>query len=292
VTNLNHDMLNKILRVQKSEITEYHIYSDLAASTKDENNRRVLQEIAKDELRHYHFWQQQTGQEVLPDRWKVFKYKWIARLLGLTFGIKLMEKGEEHAKTNYEAIAVSVPQAEEIAREEEVHEQELIGLIEEERLNYVGSMVLGLNDALVELTGTLAGLSFALQKTRLIAMAGLITGIAASFSMAASEYLSTKSEGEAGKKALKSSLYTGVAYIITVILLILPYFIFKSYIVSLFATLCCAILIICGFNFYISVAKNMSFRKRFLEMSGISLGVSALSFVIGYLVRTVLGVEV
>lgn len=110
--------------------------------------------------------------------------------------------------------------------------------------------------------------------------------------MAASEYLSTKSEGEAGKKALKSSLYTGVAYIITVILLILPYFIFKSYIVSLFATLCCAILIICGFNFYISVAKNMSFRKRFLEMSGISLGVSALSFVIGYLVRTVLGVEV
>jgi len=73
-------------------------------------------------------------------------------------------------------------------------------------------MVLGLNDALVELTGTLAGLTFALKNTRLIALSGLITGIAATLSMAASEYLSARTEQESSR-ALKSSLYTGGAYV-------------------------------------------------------------------------------
>ena len=158
----------------------------------------------------------------MSNRWKVFFYFWISRILGITFGIKLMERGEERAQINYEIIARKIPKASQIIADEHAHEQELIGLIEEERLNYVGSIVLGLNDALVELTGALAGFTFALQNTRLIALAGLITGIAASFSMAASEYLSTKSEGS-GERALKSSIYTGAAYIVTVILLILPY---------------------------------------------------------------------
>ncbi|MFO7814951.1 MAG: hypothetical protein R6V14_04350 [Halanaerobiales bacterium] len=40
--------------------------------------------------------------------------------------------------------------------EEEEHEQKLLNMLEEERLNYVGSVVLGLNDELVELTYSLA----------------------------------------------------------------------------------------------------------------------------------------
>ena len=63
-----------------------------------------------------------------------------------------------------------------------------------EPYRYTGSIVLGLNDALVELTGALAGLTLALQDTKLIALTGSITGIAAALSMGASEYLSTKSE--------------------------------------------------------------------------------------------------
>ena len=67
-------------------------------------------------------------------------------------------------------------------------------------------MVLGLNDALVEFTGALAGYTFALQNTLLVAMTGLITGVAASLSMATSEYLSTKSEENA--KILLGPLHT------------------------------------------------------------------------------------
>jgi VIT1/CCC1 family predicted Fe2+/Mn2+ transporter len=105
-----------------------------------------------------------------------------------------MEKVEGKAEAIYEEISKYVPAAIDIEKDEKEHERKLINLIGEERLKYVGSMVLGLNDALVELTGALAGFTLAFRNTRLIAMAGFITGIAASLSMAASEYLSTKSE--------------------------------------------------------------------------------------------------
>ena len=164
-------------------------------------------------------------------------------------------------------------------------------MIEEERLNYVGSIVLGLNDALVELTGALAGLTFALQNGVLIATSGLITGIAASLSMAASEYLSKRAEND--ERALKSALYTGITYIITVALLILPYLLMPNkYFISLIITLIIAVLIILIFNFYISVAKGLPFKSRFLEMAGISLGVAGLTFFIGFLVRITLGVSI
>src|SRR5690554_4553192 len=189
-----------------------------------------------------------------------------------------METGEKRSKNAYEQIYAELPEVKRIAEDEKEHEHELINLIAEERLNYVSSIVLGLNDALVELTGTLAGLTFALQNTRLIALAGLITGVAASFSMGASEYLSTKAEGNSGQEPFKSALYTWIAYLITVAALILPFLLLKNYLLSLGITLLVGILIILLFNFYISVVKDLPFRRRFLEMAVISLGVAALSF--------------
>jgi VIT1/CCC1 family predicted Fe2+/Mn2+ transporter len=202
-----------------------------------------------------------------------------------------MEKGEEQAQVNYQEILQYIPEAQDVIDDEEKHEKQLIGLLNEEFLKYVGSIVLGLNDALVELTGALAGLTFALQNTRLIALAGLVTGIAASFSMAASEYLSTKTEGQS-EIALKASLYTGTAYIITVMLLILPYLLVGNYFLCLGITLSIAILIIFMFNYYIAIAKDLNFHKRFSEMALLSMGVALLSFGIGYLIRLTLGIDV
>lgn len=287
---LSDRTVKRIAAIQKKELTEHLIYSRLADSIQDKKNADVLRKIGGDELRHCNFWKGVTGMEVKPNRWMAFRYYWIARLFGLTFGIKLMERGEENAQANYRELAKEVPDALTIAAEEQEHEHALIALVEEKRLAYMGSVVLGLNDALVELTGALAGLSFALQNTRLIAMTGLITGIAASMSMAASEYLSTKSEG--GENPLASSLYTGAAYVVTVAILIVPYLLFSHYLVCLAVMLLNAIIIIFVFNFYISVAKDLDFRARFLEMCAISLGVAALSFGIGVLVKTVLGVDV
>jgi VIT1/CCC1 family predicted Fe2+/Mn2+ transporter len=291
VDRLSEVMRERVLDAQRNELTEHAIYLKLAEAAKDARNKEVLEQIAEDERRHYEFWREYTQQDSTPNRFKLRWYLFLARLLGLTFSIQLMERGEQQAQEIYAEIAHALPESGHIVEDEDRHEDQLIALIGEERLQYVGSMVLGLNDALVELTGTLAGLTLALQNTRLIAVAGLITGIAASLSMATSEYLSTKSE-ESGQDPLKAALYTGSAYVATVALLILPYFVLMNYLVALGVTIFLALLIILFFTFYISVAKGLPFRRRFFEMVVISFGVAVLSFFIGFLVRQVLGVDV
>jgi VIT1/CCC1 family predicted Fe2+/Mn2+ transporter len=281
----------QILTFQENEITEYHIYSRLAKTIKSPENRQVMESIAADERKHYHLWKKYTNTEVKPKAFVMWFYYWISRLFGFTFGIKLMERGEEKAQVAYHAMRPHVQEIDTFIHDEHAHEEALIGMLDEESLRYAGSIVLGLNDALVELTGALAGLTLALQNTQLIALSGLITGVAAALSMAASEYLSTSSE-ETEKNPLKASVYTGVAYIITVAILIIPYLIFDNYYLCLALALTSAVLIIAGFNYYISVARDVPFRRRFLEMAGVSLGVAALSFVLGFIIRSVLGIEV
>ena len=205
--------------------------------------------------------------------------------------MKLMEKGEAKAQTNYKQIFEFVPAALDIEKDENDRERELLNSIDEERLRYVGSMVLGLNDALVELTGALAGLTFALQNRGLIATTGLITGIAASLSMAASEYLSTKSEGDS-RDPLKASVYTVSVYILTVLFLIFPYFLLEDHYFCLGFTFLNALLAILIFSFYVSVAKDIPFRRRFFEMAIVSMGIAALSFAIGLLVRSFLNIDI
>jgi VIT1/CCC1 family predicted Fe2+/Mn2+ transporter len=288
---LSESVYKQVLGFQQTEITEHHIYKRLARKINSPENARIIEQIAEDELRHYNGWKQYTNQDVQPRWFYVWLYYFISVIFGFTFGIKLMESGEENAQKNYARISNIIPEALKFQHEEDVHEEQLINMLDEERLRYAGSIVLGLNDALVELTGALAGLTLALQDVKLIALSGLITGIAASMSMAASEYLSTRSE-DTTKQPVRAAIYTGIAYIITVALLVLPYLLFDNYILDLVITLGTAVIIIAVFNYYISVAKGESFRARFTEMAGLSLGVALFSFVIGYFIRQWLGIEV
>lgn len=281
--NPDERTMKMLLKAQKNEITEHLIYAKLSASVKDSNNRKILKGISENEMRHYNVWKKYTGQGVKPDILKIWKYFLISIIFGITFGTKLMEGGESQAQKMYRNISKSIPAAKRILKDEDRHEKLLVGMIDEERLRYASAIVLGLNDALVELTGALAGFTLALQNARLIAMAGLITGIAAAMSMAASEYLSVRAEGR--KDFIKSSAYTGAAYILTVMVLISPYLLLSNLYLSLGITVLNAIIVIFLFTFYISVAKGFSFRKRFSEMALISLGITAITFAIGFLIK-------
>jgi len=280
-----------LLAMQRGEITEHHIYKKIASAQKDPRNREVLTRIAEDELIQYGIWKRYTRQDVSPDTPRIWFYYLIAMVAGITFTIKLMEGVEKRAQSYDKALVDTIPEIQTILTNEETHERELIALIDEERLKYVGSVVLGLNDALVEFTGTLAGLTFALQNTQIIAVAGLIMGVAASLSMGASEYLSQRSDG-GPTDPVKAAVYTSIAYIVTVALLILPFLVLASPYYALLLTLLGAVLVIFLFTFYISVAKDLPFWRRFGEMLLISLGIAAISFVIGMLIRTVLNINV
>ena len=291
---IDEQMKKQLIEAQTNEITEYHIYMRLSGRVKDARNSSILRRIAKDERRHYHFWKKYTGIDVRPSKWKIRLFYLISIIFGITFGIKLMEKGEEGAQFNYERIAKKIPGAKQVLLDEDEHERKLIEMIDEERLRYTGSVVLGLNDALVELTGALAGFTFALQNARLIGMVGSITGIAAAMSMGASEYLSTKSEknGKNGKNPVKASLYTGSAYIITVILLIIPFLMLENVYLALAVTVGMGILVIFLFTYYISIAKDFPFWRRFLEMAGLSIGIAGISFLIGIGIRSMFNVDI
>lgn len=288
---LSEETRGELLRAQRTEMTEYHVYKNIAKLLPDEENRRIVIKIGEDEKRHYGIWEGYTGQEVKPNRFQIWLYTTIARVFGFTFAFKLMEKGEEKAQVNYQKIEREIPEASDVIKDEDEHEDQLLNMLDEERLLYAGSVVLGLNDALVELTGALAGLTLAFRDVKIIALSGLITGIAASLSMAASEYLSTSSE-ETEKHPVKAAIITGIAYIITVALLILPYLILDNVFLCLGIALATSVIVIAVFNFYISVARDESFGKNFLKMAGLSLSIAAFSFFLGYFIRQWFGVEV
>ena len=281
-----------IKRMQQSELTESYIYEEISKFAKGEGNKTILLRLAHEERAHYEIWKKYTNLEMKPETGKISWYKLMARILGFTFAINMMENGENASQEEYSQLAGEVEESILIRQQEEEHENALLGMLDEERLQYVGSMVLGLNDALVELTGSLAGFTFALQNTRLTALSGLIIGISATFSMASSEFLAARSEGR--DDALKSCTYTGIAYLLTVILLIAPYLFFgnASYIAALVCMLVIVVLIIAGFTYYTSVAQDQPFKSRFLEMSTISIGVAVISFFVGILAKKFLGVDI
>ncbi len=291
-SSLSPEAQATVLRSQRDEETGALVYAFMAKREKNKENSDVLKRMSADEKMHAAYWQGISGREIKPDRWKIIRLKLLSRILGYTFVLKRVSQDETSAVGEYEQLKTEIPEASGVQAEEMGHEKELINMLDEERLQYVGSMVLGLNDALVELTGTIAGLSFALQNTRVVALSGIITGISATLSMAASNYLAERADGN--PNAAKSSVYTGIAYLITVALLVLPYLLLPDslWALALAAMIAVMVLVILGFNYYVSVAKSVPFRRRFVEMVSISLGVAVIAFLIGLLAKALLGVNI
>lgn len=287
------DVINLVKKLQRNEITEHKVYLNIANSVKKPEEKKIIEEIAAKELEHYHFWQVITETTISENKMLVWWYSLLAKVLGYTFVLKKMENNEVHSQKNYLAIAKIYPEAEKLAFEEQEHEKQLIELLDEEKLKYVGSMVLGLNDALVELTGTIAGLSFALQNTKLVALSGIVTGISATLSMMSSEYLAKRS-GDSDSNPIKASIYTGIMYIVAVILMVTPYVLLpeSQYALALVLMLVLVVLMILIFTYYISVAQGLPFKKRFTEMFVISMSVALLAFIIGVVVKQVLGIDI
>ncbi|MFT4073724.1 MAG: VIT1/CCC1 transporter family protein [Dysgonamonadaceae bacterium] len=280
--------MKSLIQLQKDEINSSLLYEILAHRSKDEHNKQIFTRLSLQERHHYEFLKKHTGKEVKPSRFLISLFRMLATILGNTFVLKLMEISEGDAQQNYVPYE-HLEGITSIIKEEDAHETQLFDMLNDKRLNYMGSVVLGLNDALVELTGALAGFTLALQNPQLISLTGSITGVAAALSMASSEYLSRKSDGETTGEALQASLYTGGAYLITVVILILPFLLISNVLWALVFTIVLAMAIIAVFNFYYSVVKDESFKKRFWEMALISFGVAIVSFAIGYVLNKFIG---
>lgn len=280
----------KLLHLQRDEATLCEVYRRLAELEKDPVCRQTLRRIMQDERRHCDVLKSRTGREVTPDPKRVFWYVGMVRVLGTAFVVRRMELCEKGTEAGYSLY----PEREEfirIATEEKRHGEELTSLAGGMRLSYISSVILGLNDALVEFTGALAGFTLALNDSRLVALTGGITGIAAALSMAASEYLATKSDKNREKHPQRAAVCTGIAYLVTVAILIIPYLLFSNVILALGVMLLSALTVIAVFNYYYAVVRSESFRQRFFEMALLSFGIAGISFMVGYMLKFFTGID-
>ena len=288
---ISNELMKLVQKAQRDEEEGAILYAFMAKREKNEENKKLLEQMSKDEAIHAEVWKNITKKDLKPNKLSILGFKILTIVMGFTFVVKTMQKKESLAQAGYEKMSEELPEAARILEDERRHEKELYNMLDEERLHYVGAMVLGLNDALVELTGAIAGVTFALANTRLVALTGIITGVSATFSMAASNYLAERADNN--PKALKSSIYTGMAYLITVALLVLPYLLFPTnmYVAAFAVMIATVILIIMFFNYYISVAKEEPFFKNFATMAVISLSVALISYIIGVVAKQLLGID-
>ena len=109
--------------------------------------------------------------------------------------------------------------------------------------------------------------------------------------MAASNYLAERADGN--PKALTASVYTGITYLFTVVFLVLPYLLMPEnmFVSALGCMILVVILLIAAFNFYIAVVRSEKFLPKFFEMSGISLSVALISFLIGWVAKMFFGID-
>lgn len=277
----------------RNEYRDYIVYKTLAEKERVPEFKKILEDLTAQEWADYQFWLKFSKQKKFSvSLLIVWKFILMRKVLGLTFIAKFLESAERKTIDAYNEFLKTVEpelaaQIKKIVEHEEEHEDKFINQIKEEKVQFIGSIVLGLNDGLIELTGALVGFSFALANPKIVAMSGLITGIAASFSMAASSFMQARYEP--GKNPKKAAFYTGLTYILVVLILTAPFLIFSSIFMALIFLAISIFLIITSASYYTSILFNRKFLRQISEMAVLSIGVAVLTFAIGLIFRSAFG---
>ncbi len=276
------------------EYKDYLIYKELLERETDPELKKVLTEIVGHQFEHYGFWETlSTKKEFVIPPYKIWFFRMIRKVLGLTFTLRFLERDEREAIKRYKELLATTKEPpikerlKKIIYHEEYHEKRLIGEIKEEKVEFISSIILGLNDGLIELMGALVGFSFAFNNHTVVALTGLITGVAASLSMASSAYMQARHE--TGKDARKSGIYTGVSYIIVVLLLVAPFFFISSSFIAMAVMFFIALFIISSISYYTAIIFERNFTNQFGEMLLFSIGVTLITFLIGSFFRQWIG---
>lgn len=280
----------------RHEYRDLVIYTELAKNERVPEFKHILEELIEHERGDYDFWIQYSKRKKFSvPQTEILFFKFVRNVLGLTFAAKFLEGLERQAVKEYSEF-LSFVESEEMREEvtrmiehEKGHEQSLISQIKEDRVRFLGNIVLGLNDGLIEISGALVGFALAFSNTTLVILSGVIVGLSASLSMASSAYQQSRYENKDDPK--KAALFTGGAYIIVVFFLIAPFLIFHSIVVSLIAMGFVIALVVVALSFYSSVLFERPFVRQVTETALFSIGVAIVTFVIGVIARNFVPVD-
>ncbi|MEM4284666.1 MAG: VIT1/CCC1 family protein [Candidatus Nitrosocaldus sp.] len=292
MSNSNDDRLVEIAGYAcRDEYADYYIYSTLASSSvtpKALKDRLAL--MAEQEYRHYKFWSKYAnGLTVREPRTKALMMKFLALIMGITFVVRMLERHESSVIEGYKGLLHIMKDEndrrmlEGIIDEEEKHESSLVENISEGRVRYLGFTVLGLSDALIEIAGIHAGTLGVYTDTFKAGLAGLIAGVAASIAMASAAYNQAKQTE--GVKASSAATYTGLAYVVTALLLALPYFLVHDILEALLISLMISVAILAYIALYSHVLFNRNFFRELGETTGIIFGATLALYAFGELIR-------
>jgi VIT1/CCC1 family predicted Fe2+/Mn2+ transporter len=293
---LNPELVKLAAESAQDEYADRSVYLALGRREKNPVFKKALEEIGNGEQSHYEFWKTYAPDvKVSARKARMVVIVVLRVILGLTFTLKLLERHEGKLHERYKKLAEYIP-AVDMARfqammdSEEKQEDLLIGQIKENRVKYMSFIVLGLADAVVEISGIHAGSLGIYGETRLAGLAGIIAGLAASIAMASAAYAQAKQGFEGSAKW--SAIYTGVSYMITAVLLALPYFLTPNMVGALATSLVIGVILVAAMTFYDTVISGRRFMRQFGEISGIILAASLALFIIGTVVGQVLGIRI
>ncbi len=213
---LSPDLVKLAAKSARDEHTDGAVYQMLSRHEKNQSFKKALEDLARGEQSHYEFWKAYTHDTAIKtNRLKIYFTLLLRLTLGLTFTMKFLERHEDALHERYRQMMKSIPPAdkarfEAMMEEEEHQESYLMGEIHEGRVKYMSFIVLGLADAVVEISGIHAGSLGIYNRTELAGIAGVVAGMAASIAMASAAYAQAKQGFEGSAKW--SAIYTGVSY--------------------------------------------------------------------------------
>jgi VIT1/CCC1 family predicted Fe2+/Mn2+ transporter len=277
-----------------NELTENIVYHKLALMEKNPENRAALERLSAQELTHYEFWKSllpavEAG-KIRARGATIWAIPFLRTVFGVTFITKLLETHEKDSQQKYQALVSAIPASHhdrflQIIEDEKSHERALIAQLKEKRLDYIGFIVLGLADAIVEITGVHAGFLGVTGSTLIAGVAGVIVGFSAAISMGSASYLQAKQDIK--KSPLFSGFLTWASYFCSVVLLALPYFLIRVMAPAFIASTSVGILLVAGFTFYGAIVFDRKFWREFFETVGLMLGTALATFLLGLIVGAV-----
>ncbi len=197
----------EIINYYIDEMKDSTLYRSLAEIETNENVREELLKLSSMEKEHADFWKfflERRGIKVkeFKPSFTIGLYKILRKIFGLAFTSKVMEMGEAKTIREYYEFYRRTDLSEEekeklkqIVEDELLHEDIFHKMGSSEKIEHIRDVFLGMNDGLVEILATVAGLTGAYSgNPYILGVIGSIVGISGMLSMAIGTYISVKNQ--------------------------------------------------------------------------------------------------
>ena len=297
-----------------AERLHYEVYRSLSRTERNAELRSIMHRLARLERSHAALWSELLslnrmrvpGHEVGAEKAVILISR---RLLGLAITMKIIEHREAglHSRFN-KILSMTRPSAKEIAiiskiRESEEKEETRLekNVVEYGKFfNNIRDVMFGMNDGLVELLAVAVGFAAALRTPLIIFLAGFIVAISGTLSMAAGAYLSTeyekgisRSKGrDSAGSARSSAFYVGTFYFIGSLFPLAPFALgYLGYSAMAISIILTAV-VLTFTSSLIALASDKSIVRAVAKTLLISLGVAAITILLGSYVRSAFHITV